>query len=128
MKFKNAVVWFEIYVNDMNRAKSFYEKVLDRTLDEMPTPGGIEDMRMVAFPMEMSGEGASGALVKMAGFEVGKNSTVVYFGSEDCKIEEGRIEEAGGKVIQSKQSLGEHGFMVLASDTEGNMFGIHSEV
>ncbi|MBA3986039.1 MAG: VOC family protein, partial [Flavobacteriales bacterium] len=55
------------------------------------------------------------------------NSTIVYFRSNDCAIEEGKIETAGGKLLQSKQSLGEHGFMVLASDTEGNMFGVHSQ-
>jgi predicted enzyme related to lactoylglutathione lyase len=84
-------------------------------------------MKMLAFPMEMEEEGASGALVKMKGFEAGGNSTIVYFRSKDCSIEERKIESAGGKVFKSKQSLGEYGFMVLASDTEGNMFGVHSQ-
>jgi len=86
-----------------------------------------DDIKMQAFPMEMNGEGAAGALVKMKGFEPGGNGTVVYFRSDDCAIEEGRVEKAGGKILQSKQSLGEYGFMVLANDTEGNMFGVHSQ-
>lgn len=130
MKIKNPVVWFEIYVNDMERAKKFYEKVLNTKLSELPTPelpDGENDMKMLAFPMEMEGEGAAGALVKMNGIKAGGNSTMIYFGSEDCRVEEGRIENAGGKVMQSKQSIGEFGFLVLANDSEGNMFGIHSE-
>ena len=84
---------------------------------------------MLAFPSNMeSKNSASGALVKMEGFKAGNNSTIVYFASKDCNIEESRIVDAGGKVINSKMSLGEYGFMVLASDTEGNMFGIHSMV
>lgn len=129
MNTKNPVVWFEIYVDDMERAKKFYENVLQTQLTELPMPdtGDDADMRMLAFPMLPEGEGAAGALVKMAGFKAGGNSTLVYFGSNDCSIEENRIEDAGGKVIQSKQSIGEFGFMVMATDTEGNMFGIHSD-
>ena len=128
MKLKNPVVWFEIYVDDLKRAKKFYEQVLDLKLSELPTPDDIKDeMKMLAFPMEMEQDGASGALVKMKGFEAQGNSTIVYFRSEDCAIEEGKIKSAGGKVFKSKQSLGEYGFMILASDTEGNMFGVHSQ-
>jgi len=124
---KNPVVWFEIYVNDMQRAKKFYESVLKTDLTKLPIPDNIgEGMEMMAFPMEMEAEGASGALVKMEGFKVGGGGTIVYFSSDDCAVEEGRIEKAGGKIFQSKQSIGEFGFMVLAHDTEGNMFGIHS--
>lgn len=123
----NPVVWFEIYVNDLQRAKKFYETVFNTKLSELPVPEGNGDMQMFSFPMEMNGEGAAGALIKMKGVEPGAGGTLVYFGSEDCAIEEGRIEKAGGNISQSKQSLGEYGFMVLASDTEGNMFGIHSQ-
>lgn len=123
----NPVVWFEIYVNDLQRAKKFYETVLKTELSELPTPEGQGDMKMLFFPMEMKNEGAAGALVKMKGYEAGGNGTIVYFGSEDCANEEKRIEKAGGKVVQAKQSIGEYGFIVLATDTEGNMIGVHSQ-
>lgn len=128
MKTMNPVVWFEIYVDDLKRAQEFYEAVLNFQLTELPAPEDVEDeMKMLAFPMEMNGEGAGGALVKMEGFKAGGNSTIVYFSSEDCAKEESRIQEAGGKIFKSKQSLGEYGFMVLAYDTEGNIFGVHSQ-
>ena len=122
---KNAVSWFEIYVDDLERAKKFYEKVLDIQLDEMldPTESGTQ---MASFPMHMDKPYASGALVKMEGFKPGSNSTIVYFDSEDCSIEEKRVSESGGKIFQGKTEIGEYGFMSLCLDTEGNTFGIHS--
>ena len=123
----NPVVWFEIYVNDLQRARKFYETVFKTELSELPSPNTKDDIKMMSFPMEMNGEGAAGTLVKMKGFEAGGGGTIVYFRSDDCATEESRIEKAGGKIFQSKQSLGEYGFMVLAEDSEGNMFGIHSQ-
>mgnify|MGYP003634786590 CR=1 FL=1 len=128
MKNENPVVWFEIYVDDLNRAQRFYETVFDLKLDALPTPEiGEDSMEMLFFPSNMESKNrASGALVRMDGFKAGNNSTIVYFMSEDCSIEEARIVNAGGNVFKSKTSLTEYGFMVLAMDTEGNMFGIHS--
>jgi hypothetical protein len=128
MKNENPVVWFEIYVDDLKRAKKFYETVFELELNELPMPDtGEGSMKMLFFPSNMeSMNSASGALVKMDGFKAGNNSTIVYFMSEDCSIEEARIAKAGGSVFKSKISLGDYGFMVLGTDTEGNMIGIHS--
>ena len=127
MKPENPVVWFEIYVDDLKRAQKFYETVFNFQMSEMPMPDTGEEMEMLFFPADMESKNrASGALVKMQGFSAGNNSTIVYFMSDDCSIEEARVEKAGGKIFKSKMSLGDYGFMVLATDTEGNMIGIHS--
>lgn len=128
MNKENPVAWFEIYVDDMERAQAFYETVLETSLTEMPMPEEAgEGMRMLSFPMTMEKtSGAPGALVKMEGMQAGGSGTVVYFASEDCSVEEARVEAAGGKVLQSKLDIGEYGFAVMAMDTEGNVFGIHS--
>src|SRR5690606_2280460 len=126
MEIQNPVVWFEIYTDDINRAQTFYETVFQTQLSEMPTPPG-DELKMLFFPGNMESKGsASGALVHMEGFKAGANSTIVYFGSKDCSIEETRNEKAGGKVHRPKMSIGQYGFITLATDTEGNMFGIHS--
>lgn len=127
MKAMNPIIWFEIHVDNMKRAQRFYESVFDIQLHEFQTLGTVNyDMEMLAFPSDKNGSGASGSLVKLSKFKAGGNSTIVYFASEDCAVEEDRVEEAGGSIHQRKQSIGEHGFMVLAIDTEGNMFGVHS--
>ena len=35
MSISNPVGWFEIYVDDMERAKSFYQKVFQRELEKL---------------------------------------------------------------------------------------------
>jgi predicted enzyme related to lactoylglutathione lyase len=118
----NPVRWFEIYVQDMERAKKFYEAVFQVGLERLPAEG----MEMLAFPMGQEGPGASGALVKMPGVPSGGNSTLVYFTCVDCAVEAGRVAGAGGRIFKDKMSIGQWGFIALAFDTEGNMFGLHS--
>ena len=118
----NPVGWFEIYVQDASRARRFYETVLESKLERLPG----SDLEMWAFPMQNGGPGAAGSLVKINGVPSGGNSTLVYFMCDDCAIEEGRVKSSGGKIQKAKMSIGEYGFISLAIDTEGNMFGLHS--
>ena len=119
----NPVCWFEIYVQDMSRAKSFYEGVLAVKLEKLNSP----EIDMWAFGMDANRAGAGGALVHMPGFPSGGNSTLVYFACEDCALEESRVEKFGGRIQRPKMSIGEYGFITLAFDTEGNMFGLYSQ-
>ncbi|NTV15769.1 MAG: VOC family protein [Desulfobulbaceae bacterium] len=121
----NPVNWFEIYVQDLDRAKKFYETVLATELQKLNAPfPGIE---MLTFPMgDENKYGATGALVKMEGMDATGNSIIVYFGCEDCAVEEGRVVAAGGRIDKPKMSIGEYGFISLVIDTEGNMIGLHS--
>jgi predicted enzyme related to lactoylglutathione lyase len=118
----NPVNWFEIYVQDMTRAKRFYESLFGTTLVKLDTP----DIEMWSFPMEVDRFGASGSLVKMEGFPSGGNSTIIYFNCNDCAVEAARVADAGGSLFKEKMSIGEYGFIALAFDTEGNMIGLHS--
>jgi hypothetical protein len=118
----NPAGWFEIYVQDMARAKPFYEKVFGVTLSRLESP----DIEMWAFPMDRSTYGAAGALVKMPGFPSGGNSVLVYFHCEDCAVQANNAAKAGGKVQQAKTSIGQYGHIALVVDTEGNMIGLHS--
>lgn len=121
----NPVSWFEIYVEDMSRASTFYEGVFGVKLTNMDDPTGQTKMRN--FAMEPGGEGAAGALVEMEGYGPSSSGTIVYFAVEDCAVEEAKVTEAGGEIIKSKQSVGEYGFICLFKDSEGNIVGLHSE-
>ena len=61
----NPVCWFEIYVDELDRAAKFYETVLSTKLEKLPSPK--EEVELVAFPMEMAATGAAGALCRMEG-------------------------------------------------------------
>jgi predicted enzyme related to lactoylglutathione lyase len=118
----NPVTWVEIYVNDMARAKAFYEAVFGIQLSKLDNPMA----EMWAFSMNPEGYGASGALVQMPGFAAGGNSVLPYFGSQDCTTELARVIAAGGRIQKDKTSIGPYGHIALAFDSEGNMFGLHS--
>ena len=118
----NPVGWFEIYVQDMSRAKAFYQTVFQVELTRLNSP----DVELWSFPMEMDKWGAGGALVKMEGVSSGGNSTLVYFSCEDCAVEASRVVDAGGQIHREKWSIGEYGFIALVVDTEGNKIGLHS--
>ena len=121
----NPVGWFEIYVQDMNRAKAFYESVLQTTLEPLCSPA-MPDMEMSSFPHQTDKWGAGGALVKLKGVPSGGNSTLVYFSCEDCSNEVSRVIVAGGQIDRDKFSIGDYGHIALVVDTEGNMIGLHS--
>ena len=118
----NPVNWFEIYVQDMIRAKAFYEAVFDTKLSKLDG----SDMEMWAFPWQNDGSGASGSLVRMPGISSGGNSVLIYFSCEDCAVEAAKVARNGGKIQRQKTSIGQYGYMALATDTEGNMIGLHS--
>jgi predicted enzyme related to lactoylglutathione lyase len=118
----NAVCWFEIYVQDMARARAFYEAVLQVQL-QLLNPEGPE---LWAFPQDLASHGSGGALARMAGVPSGGNSTLVYFSCVDCAVEAARIEAAGGRIMKAPFSIGQYGTIALAFDTEGNLFGLHA--
>ena len=120
----NPVGWFEIYVQDMNRAKAFYEAVFERKLSELNM--GDDSMRMLTFPGEMDRYGAMGALVQMTDCPSGGGGTLIYFSCTDCAIEAARAAQHGGQIFRDKFAIGEYGHIALIVDTEGNMLGLHS--
>jgi len=122
---QNAIGWFDIYVNDMDRAVNFYQTVFEQELETLGDPTD-SSVIMKSFPADMGVYGAGGALVKREGAGPVTGGTIVYFGTEDCSAEEARVSEAGGKVMSPKMSIGEFGFVSVCMDTEGNLFGLSS--
>lgn len=123
---RNVFNWVEIYVEDMGRARKFYETVLNEDLIPMQTPDNMDDLQMISFPFKEDGPNISGALVKTSSMKPGSGGTLVYFSCEDCAVEISRVETSGGQVINEKFPIGEHGFCGICMDTEGNTIGFHS--
>ena len=121
---KNPVNWFEIYVDDIDRAKKFYAEVLQINFQDAETPHG--KMSFFPYSEDCNAPNACGCLFQMEQIKAGGNSVLIYFQSEDCQIEQDRVEAAGGKIILPKFSVGEHGFCSVCMDSEGNTFGLHS--
>jgi predicted enzyme related to lactoylglutathione lyase len=124
MQRPNAVGWFDIYVEEMDRAVAFYESVLECELETIVDPTGETLMR--SFPGSMDAYGASGALVKSEHAGPGVGGTMVYFSVDDCAVQEARVVEANGRVVRPRFPIGEFGWVTICIDTEGNMFGLNS--
>ena len=124
MSTTNPVGWFELYVQDIQRAKSFYEAVLQTTLNEIVIPDA--NIKMWGFPQNMEATGSSGALIQVAGAPSGRGGTMIYFQCDDCATVADRARAHGGSIHQAKMSVGEYGFVSLINDTEGNLVGLFS--
>ncbi len=121
----NTIGWFEIPVEDMDRAKQFYETVFEVSIQVQP----FNELLMGWFPFAEGKPGASGSLVKHPDFyePSGKAGVLVYFSSENVDHELGRIEKAGGKILMPKTQISEDvGYMALFHDSEGNRIALHS--
>lgn len=121
----NAVDWFELYIDDLARAKAFYQAVFQRPMEDLATPPD-GDMQMCMFTMNAEGTGTAGALVKSPHTKPGSGGTLVYFSCADCAVEAARVAPNGGTVCQPKMGIGEYGFIAIVQDTEGNTIGLHS--
>lgn len=119
------VGWFDIYVDDMERAQAFYETVLDTELTAMNDPND-PTAQMRAFADDFVSHGAGGALVKLAHASPGPGGSMVYFSCDDCAVEQARVPDAGGTIVRPKFRIGDHGHVSIVTDTEGNMIGLHS--
>ena len=120
----NMVGWFEIPTTDIKRAKAFYDTVFNVEI-MLQDFGGLQ---MGWFPFAEGKEGASGSLIENEAYEPSDSKGVlIYFASADLNLELGRVEAAGGKVIQKKTQISpEVGFMGIFIDSEGNRIALHS--
>ena len=122
---KNAINWFEIPVNNYERAKKFYSEVLgteiiDHQMDDKNVKYGI-------FPYEMESLKVGGAIMQMEGMKPSMDGSTVYLnGGDDLNVPLSRVEAAGGKVIMPKMDIKENGFIAQFTDTEGNRVALHS--
>lgn len=124
---RNVVGWFEIPVDNMDRAITFYQTVFDISISKH-VMGPIE---MGWFPALDGKPGAQGSLVYNKEFYATskKEGVLIYFTSQaaNLAVELARIEKAGGKVLQEKKLIApDIGYMGLFIDSEGNRVAIHS--
>ena len=122
---KNAISWFEIPTNDLDRAQRFYEAILGVSMIPMDMP----NFKMRMFPIEdMMGVG--GALVYAEGFYKTSETdgTLIYLNANpDVQNVLDKIEKAGGTILVPKTEISpEHGHMAVFRDTEGNRVALHS--
>jgi predicted enzyme related to lactoylglutathione lyase len=119
---RSALTWFEIPTTDFDRARRFYETILETTLNEQPSGSA----RVAIFPYERPGVG--GCLDEGSDSGPSDGGVVVYLDAQgrlDRTLE--RVEAAGGRIAAPKSALPPGlGWVAQIIDSEGNRVGLHS--
>ncbi|MDP4265089.1 MAG: VOC family protein [Bacteroidota bacterium] len=124
----NILTWFEIPVSDIDRAKTFYETILDIEMVKR-TDGNDE---AVFFPynpdvIQATSGRVTGVLSKTGRNSPSGNGTLVYINaSPGIQTVLDKVGQAGGKIIAPKTQI-PAGFIAIIIDTEGNKVGLHAE-
>lgn len=120
---KNSINWFEIPVTDFNRAKKFYETILDLNFETSEMMG-----YMMGFFPYFEGK-VGGAIVKGEGYVPSTAGTIVYLNANpDLTTVLNRIPGAGGSVMMPKTHISpEIGYFAFFVDSEGNKVALHSQ-
>jgi uncharacterized protein len=118
----NPVIWFEIPVKDMERAKKFYDAVFDVKLSMLDM--GFQ--KMAQFDMDVNKLGAGGSLVLGDKCIPSHEGVLIYFSVKDIDGTLLKAAKNGGNILQKKMSIGEYGFVGYFEDTEGNRVGLHT--
>jgi predicted enzyme related to lactoylglutathione lyase len=123
---KNAISWFEIPSNDIDRATKFYETIFGIKLNAIDMP----NIKMRMFPLDDPMAQVGGAIVQTDGFHKPSltDGPLVYLnGNPDLQNVLDKVEAAGGKIMVPKTEISpEYGFMAVFMDTEGNRIALHS--
>jgi uncharacterized protein len=120
---KNPVTYFEIPVQDLDRAIKFYNSVFEFQFEK----DSIDGNEMAFFPQDENGKGISGALAKGKTYKPSKNGTLIYFDSENIEKTLLNVTENSGTILYPKTSIGALGFVAEFEDCEGNRIAIHQQ-
>lgn len=122
---------FNIPVDDMERAKKFYEEVFDWKITAVPGSGG-NFHEATTVPVDEEGRpevsrgGINGGLFQRGTHSLERVSLEINVSSivESLK----KIEAAGGKIVMPKHPILNIGFFALFMDTEGKIMGLWEDV
>lgn len=123
----DKVVHFEIPVNNLDRAKKFYQSLFGWELTDIPqmnytmvTTVPTDDNRM---PKERGA--INGGMFKRA--KPGE-SPVIVINVSSVEDYLKKVEKGGGKTVMPRQQIGDMGFYAKVSDPEGNVMGLWQEI
>ena len=120
----SRVVHFEIPADNVERAKSFYQKAFGWDINQYPgmeyhMVGTTEVDQKTQTPTQPGG--INGGLTKRNN-EV--KNTVITVDVQDIEAALKNVEKLGGKTVQKKQPVADMGFTAYFKDTEGNIVGL----
>ncbi|HFK5585905.1 TPA: VOC family protein [Elizabethkingia anophelis] len=125
MSKTNPVVYFEIPVNDLQRAVKFYSAIFNFTFEKEIMDG----YEMAFFTFEETKSGVTGALVKGDIYKPTKNGVILYFKTDSIEDTLKKVLEYGGSILYPKTLNEKFGFAVAEfEDSEGNRIALHQDL
>lgn len=123
-KHGSIVNWFEIPVNDIQRAREFYQSILNI---QMPV-SNMMDTHMAFFPFDPTTGKINGALVCSDNHIPAEEGVIIYLNANpDLSEVLKKVTMQGGEVLMAKTEIDdESGFLAFFRDSEGNKIGLHS--
>ncbi len=116
----HPVPYFEIPVDDMDRAVAFYESLLGTKL----TRQKVDGYDMALFPFEEGAPGATGALAKGDVYRPSKNGAILYFRVKDIRQIVAKAQAMGRPILYPVKDIGDAGYVAEIEDSEGNRLAL----
>ena len=117
----SRVVWFEIPVANMDRARTFYETILSTKLNLVQ----FGDERIAVFPYEAPA--ISGCLIEAKGLKPGHGPLPALNADPHLDTVLEKVERAGGRIVHPYSELPPGmGCFARIEDSEGNLVGLHA--
>ena len=117
----HRVIWFDIPVADLARARQFYAAVLEVRFEEHIAGSPVA-------VMQHKEEEVSGCLILKEGFEPSAQGPLLYFNANH-RIRDAvdQVKSNGGQVLEDTHSIGPFGYRAIVLDSEGNRIVLHAE-
>ena len=113
--------FFEIPVQDLHRAISFYEALFAISLERE----AIDGNQYAHFPAADEGPGISGSLALGESYVPSRAGTRIYLSVDSIDETLTRVVELGCEILYPKTAIGVHGFVAEFADSEGNCVALH---
>jgi predicted enzyme related to lactoylglutathione lyase len=115
----NAFVHVELNTTDLNKAKSFYGKLFDWTLEDtkMGENGDLD------YTMIKVGKGAGGGMMKQLIPGAG-SAWLPYIEVQDIKVSTKKAQSLGAKVMKDVTEIKDMGWLSIIVDPTGGMLGL----
>lgn len=113
----SQLVFFELIVTDLARAKIFYGHVFGWTFSDSPSPDFVS----------IQGAGVPGGILRDPNKKPGNGDTKIFFAVEDISATLERAKQLGGEILLGETRISPARTLAEFRDPDGNVIGIMRE-
>lgn len=114
----STIVHFDVGVDNIERAKDFYEKLFNWKIERMPGP--MEYYGIKTFDDDSNESVGGGMAIRQDANQHITNYIGVKYIDEYIE----KVKQLGGQIITPKTTIPGYGYLALCLDTENNAIGL----